>query len=476
MTHRLSRILEHLQESHHGADQEVSNLRVIYNIKAALHLSVHKLNQIVVHFIGDMVNGLNSENSDFKMLPSFVYRGATQVTGKYLGLDLGGTNFRVIACTVRDGRVVEEEHKKFKIPQQLMSQEQTATELFDFIANCVRDFVETAPTLQGTAHEDLPLGFTFSFPVDQKSIDSGTLVTWTKGFSTSRTEGKDVVELLRSAFTRAGLKIRVNALVNDTVGTLAAGYFGDNAASVGVILGTGSNACYWESVPQIRKLPSPAGWKGGAEKMCINIEWGNFDSTKREVLPLTEFDDEIDKHSPNKGAQRFEKMISGMYLGEIARLLMLKLVRHGVLPTIPSIVAPLSLDSSDLSGVIGDTTESFQITRDIMKRLYKYDISTQQAETLQMLFASVAERSARLSAAGIAAILLKTGEISGTKICVDGAVFEKVPYYQDVLRKTLDDILQSHGHVDHGVTVELTSGGSGVGAAFIAALAEQNHQ
>jgi len=33
------------------------------------------------------------------------------------------------------------------------------------------------------------LGFTFSFPVKQTSIDSGILINWTKGFAVSGTVG-----------------------------------------------------------------------------------------------------------------------------------------------------------------------------------------------------------------------------------------------------------------------------------------------
>jgi hexokinase len=37
------------------------------------------------------------------------------------------------------------------------------------------------------------IGFTFSFPVKQTSIDYGTLVNWTKGFSVSDMIGKKLL-------------------------------------------------------------------------------------------------------------------------------------------------------------------------------------------------------------------------------------------------------------------------------------------
>lgn len=56
--------------------------------------------------------------------------------------------------------------------------------LFDFIAEALAKFVAT----EGEGYHPAPgrlreLGFTFSFPVWQTSIASGTLIKWTKGFS-----------------------------------------------------------------------------------------------------------------------------------------------------------------------------------------------------------------------------------------------------------------------------------------------------
>ena len=56
-------------------------------------------------------------------------------------------------------------------------------ELFDFIAAELERFVGTEGDdfyLPEGRHREL--GFTFSFPVHQTSISSGTLIKWTKGF------------------------------------------------------------------------------------------------------------------------------------------------------------------------------------------------------------------------------------------------------------------------------------------------------
>jgi hexokinase len=59
--------------------------------------------------------------------------------------------------------------------------------------------------------------------------------------------------------------------------------------------------------------------------MVINTEWGAFNNT-RTHLPSTPFDNSLDRTSINPRFQAFEKMISGMYLGEITRNIILSLV------------------------------------------------------------------------------------------------------------------------------------------------------
>lgn len=56
--------------------------------------------------------------------------------------------------------------------------------LFDYIASALAKFVATeSEGLHVSPGRQRELGFTFSFPVRQTSISSGTLIKWTKGFS-----------------------------------------------------------------------------------------------------------------------------------------------------------------------------------------------------------------------------------------------------------------------------------------------------
>ena len=120
--------------------------------------------------------------------------------GAFLALDLGGTNLRVceVILTKKKGdfKIIQ---SKYKLPKQLRTG--TAQNLWDFLANCVEEFLETHR--ESCEHLNrLPLGFTFSFPTKQDYIDHGNLQTWTKGFDVAGVEGQDVVQQFEAALAR----------------------------------------------------------------------------------------------------------------------------------------------------------------------------------------------------------------------------------------------------------------------------------
>lgn len=68
--------------------------------------------------------------------------------------------------------------------------------MFNFIAEALAKFVATeGEDFHLQAGRQRELGFTFSFPVKQTSLCSGTLINWTKGFSI-----EDAVELVYPSF------------------------------------------------------------------------------------------------------------------------------------------------------------------------------------------------------------------------------------------------------------------------------------
>lgn len=147
---------------------------------------IAKLRQVADAMTVEMHAGLASEGgSKLKMIISYVDNLPTgDEKGLFYALDLGGTNFRVLRVQLggKDKRVVKQEFEEVSIPPHLMVGSSDA--LFDYIAAALAKFVATeGEGLHVSPGRQRELGFTFSFPVRQSSIASGSLIKWTKGFS-----------------------------------------------------------------------------------------------------------------------------------------------------------------------------------------------------------------------------------------------------------------------------------------------------
>lgn len=449
-------------------------VELVNSVCARLSPSVSQLLEFFEEFKSEMRLGLQADGkSSMKMIPTFVTSVPTGAeTGEYYALDLGGTNFRVLKVKLGDGKVVQEAASRYSIPEATMRGSGDA--LFDFIAACLDDFLHTKDPSPPPASAEKVLGFTFSFPVRQTALAAGELIRWTKGFTAIGVEGADVVQLLQAAAARRNLKVRVAVLANDTVGTWATAAVSDARCNVGVILGTGSNAAYVERLSNVKK------WGGGGagdSAMVINMEWGNFDSDRRRVLPLTKYDEQLDLASLNPGAQLFEKMLSGMYLGELARRVLVDLLNHRVLcpghrdaPWKGTFTAEHALQTADLSHIEADATADLSATKEVLDRLHVYDTSLDDRRLVKTVCHLVARRAALLAGTAVAAIASHTGAVStGCTVAIDGSVYEHYPGFKALMEDALRMLLGEDFAAN--VKLVLSKDGSGLGAAVLAALA-----
>jgi hexokinase len=99
------------------------------------------------------------------------------------------------------------------------------------------------------------------------------------------------------------MKVKVCVLINDTVGTLMSTAYYDRKTAVGLILGTGTNAAYFERIDRIDTLDS--GTDFDSNEMIINTEWGAFGEDGSIDFIRSRYDDEIDKTSINIGKQMY---------------------------------------------------------------------------------------------------------------------------------------------------------------------------
>lgn len=466
MASRVNNLMSHIAIRDSDSDEMryVKQRLALASLSTQFTMSPEKMKQLTMYMIHEMVEGLEGRQSTVRMLPSFVYTSdPAKATGVYYALDLGGTNFRVLRVSLRAGKVDERTDSKFVIPKAALTGD--ATDLFDFIAQSVKKMMtEKAPE---DLEKRVPLGFTFSFPVDQKAVNKGLLIKWTKGFSTKNVEGNDVVELLQASLKRVRVNVNVVALCNDTVGTLVARYFVDTDVQVGVIIGTGSNACYFERASAVTKEPAVSA--RGSAVTPINMECGNFDSKYKYALPITVYDDEMDAITPNRENQRQEKLVSGMYLGEISRRMIVHLAELGCLPRdlVDGLSKPWAFESKHMGMITADQMPGLQFTRKLLNNLTGVDVAgVSDLHTIREACCLVRNRAAQQGAVLSAAPMLKTHTQGLATVAVDGSVYEKTPSFQRLYSENISSILGRTSNVK----VVLQKDGSGIGAAMICAL------
>lgn len=506
-----------------------TNYMKIESLTRSLLVSHQQLEIICQLLEGEFKRGLHRETNsvaNVKMYPTHIRDQPTNYTtmghfaepeeGKFLALDLGGTNFRVILVEV-DGSQFHMDNETYSLSQEIMHG--PGSQLFDYIANCLHKFV----THRNLNCHRLPLGFTFSFPCQQDGIAHARLVTWTKGFRCSDVEGRDVVELLREAIDRrSDLDIEVMAVVNDTTGTLIACAYQNRECRVGLIVGTGTNACYMERVDNVHCM-NPEGGGGAAApddesneknvwKPCkqqttvVNTEWGAFGDNGILDFVRVQWDYEIDANSLNVGKQKFEKMISGLYIGELCRRIMVEMAlsenvlfqsaggmnqhlnesaglqqmaaeqcfadaekfkhRQRILKE-SKFTQPFSFETRFVSMVESDQVDVFENTRRALFESFGIDWATDQdCASVKLICSRVSTRAAHLVSAAVACLLNKMGR-PHTVVGVDGSMFKFHPHFHSLMAKKTKELT----HPEHKFQLMFSEDGSGRGAAIVAAVA-----
>ncbi|GBE79133.1 Glucokinase [Sparassis crispa] len=507
-----------------------TNRKILDNIESQFRLDPDALKQITRQFLQDIRLGLGEYNHPMAMIPTFVtgVPDGTE-TGTFLALDLGGTNLRVCEVRLLGNKNFSLRQQKYRVSETLKTGEATA--LFDYLADSVDSFLTEftggdSPTEMSFTEEQpsaslippqtaIPLGLTFSFPVEQTALNQGKILTWTKGFSAKNAVGHDVVRLLQDAFDRKHLHVKCVALVNDTVGALLSRAYTTGGCVLGSIFGTGTNGAYVEKVHNITKLgDSPARAKGG--DMIVNTEWGAFNNT-RTALPSTPYDNKLDRESINPRLQAFEKFISGMYLGEITRNVLLSLIDAAPRPLLFNgkssdvLNAHYGLDTAvmseveeawetgrpskgaaptangavfsehfiDIDALSAEDVARLERIRGIVSQrlsLSPADVSLRDAAIVRWASFLVADRAAKLSGCAIAALLAQTGraELSSDfvpeeeriPVGVDGSLIQFYPNFNAHLRESLRSLVGEE--VERRVEIGMARDGSGVGAALCA--------
>lgn len=442
------------------------------------------------HFLVSMDVGLANEVSTrgyMPMIPTYVTSIPTgKEHGLYLAADLGGTNFRVCSINLHGDNTFDLKQSKFPVPVELMKGN-TSDALFSFVASKIEIFLNDH-------HDDLDesvtlkMGLTFSFPVEQTAIDRGKLIRWTKGFDLPDCVGRDVVDIFQRHLDALKLPVAVIALANDTVGTLLSRSYSNDSSKtnsntvIGAIFGTGTNGAYLETIENIPKIEHkflPKNTTG----MVINTEWGSFDNTL-EVLHATRWDAAVDKETSNKGYHLFEKRISGMFLGELLRVILMDFFNRGLVfqdlyksrdNTLPHrLTEPFLLSSKILSYLEIDDSTELKMSELLMENELRLPTTYEERQAIQRLTRIISSRAASLSAIPIAAIVTRVkdqyaDDDKDFEVGCDGSLIE---FYPGFKQKVLDafEVINPLQGTNKKLHLRIAKDGSGVGAALCACM------
>ncbi|XP_075591229.1 hexokinase-like [Dermatophagoides farinae] len=316
------------------------------------------------------------------------------------------------------------------------------------------------------------VGFTFSYGTRQTALNSAYCTNWAKGWETGiqtddpvTSDKIDLAILLNQAFNRLKIPAKTVAILNDTVGTLVAGSYTKEQyspdAMIGLIAGTGYNMCYFD--PHAHQY----NYKGNV----INLECGGFDG----FLPNNIIDHEVDDATAPHGLQRFEKMVAGLYIPELARRLILRVFRSKA----PKLCwCHDSITTKAVFKIMEDETPDLAVVKNAVATLFEWDTNTlslTELNAIKQICKTVIVRSSTMIAAAIAAVASLTGRLSpasgGLTIAVDGSIYTKNKSYRDLLSAKLVDILGPN--LARLIKFHISSDGSGIGAAILAATANK---
>jgi hexokinase len=345
-------------------------------------------------------------------LPSFrgaTLPGATHVYASYFSYGilflLLGTSIRVYLVTLHGQGRVTTRQQKYNIHDNI--RKSNIQTIVDFLAECVDSFL----TFIGKGDIDTPmsLGFVVSFPLNQTALNKASIIRWTKDFDVTGADGKDFAELLQVGLNKKSIPVKVKAILNGAVGLLLAHNYRSLDTLLACTVSRGTNAAYWERVEDIPKIKGNPNAVGN--EMIINTEWGSFGDIHHDFLPRTMYDNKVNRESTNPGVHQLEKMVSGLYLGEIVRNILLDLLDRRLIFNMQYSIdmnLPYNFEASYMSTIESDDSPDLEDTKHILETIMNIQTTTlTDRQMTKKICSLVGQRAARIIAAAMSAVIHK---------------------------------------------------------------------
>ncbi|KAH3707304.1 hypothetical protein DPMN_066705 [Dreissena polymorpha] len=430
------------------------------------HEEYCRIQQLLLENLERGLDPVSHPTAPVKMYPTFV-RDIPNGTekGQMLALDFGSHHLRLELVTLDNGSCTVDSQNGF-VPETLLT-DGTGEQLFDYLAKFLHRFLKQRKLLNRS--DPIPLGFTFAFPCVRLALNRAVLTHWTKNLHCDGVEGQEVVAMLEEAITRKGeMNVVVDAVVNDTVGTLMSGGLDDPTCAIGLILSKGVNACYME---QLDRVGTWTGDTGEPKQVVIDTEWEGFGADGCLEFFMTLYDKELDEHSKRPGRYIYEKMISAQNLGEIVRLVLKKLHDDDIMfqeHWTEEMDTRGRFYTKYISEVLSDEDIRFQKTRHVFEDLHLGHASEIECRVLHHVCQIVSTRAATLTALGLATLIDRVAK-NEVGVAVDGALYRYHPTFKTMLEQKIPLFLKK----DKMFRLVSAADGSGRGAALAAAVAER---
>lgn len=383
------------------------------------------------------------------MLPSFCHTlPSGRETGTFVALDVGGSTFRV-ALVQLNKRHGNEEPIKIKRMSSAKIDESVrrmpARDFFDWMAQRIQKMLSEDPDTSHDETQSVPVGLAWSFPIEQTSNRSGKVQGMGKGFTCHDSLGEDLGELIESACRKAGFRVRVEAIINDSSAVLLSQAYTYPSTSMGLILGTGTNAAAFLPVSCMGKEKFGArdqSWHDRADRVITNTELSMFG---KDILPRTRWDDALNRDHQRPDFQPLEYMTTGRYLGEILRLIVVEAVEQcrlwsGKLPE--SLSEQYSLDTALLAMIEDDQSRNLSESASKVQATFNLSHTPSHYEMafLRAVTEAISHRAAAYLAVAIHALwsLQKDTDVNlttpfgtpKTSIACNGSVILKYPGFR----------------------------------------------
>ena len=395
--------------------------------KATQFLKAHKMTaadftmkEVVSDFLSEMEKGLSGKESSLLMLPTYIEAdGEVKANEPVVAIDAGGTNFRAAKVYFDSNlKLVTENIEKGKMPG--VEEELTKEAFFNTLA----DYLKNYKTISDK------IGFCFSYAAEIFPNKDGKLLEWSKEIKAPEVVGQMIGKELLAAM---GTPEKQMVLMNDTVSTLLAGKAARAVKSydtyIGFILGTGTNTSYIEANKNIIKTDG----LNMEDSQIINIESGAF-----TMAPRTEIDIAFDNTTKNPGRYVFEKMFSGGYFGGLCTFALKTAAKEGVFAD-PSAFENLEELTTEQ---VNKYVHGIEDAKTILPGVF-----TDESDKLVAaeIIDGLIERAAKLVAANLAAVILKTGKGKSHEkpvlMTIEGTTFYKLHGFRDLFEKYLNDFL-----------------------------------